>query len=244
MPSNQFKAFFKAYSKKIEDLDCMEKSFEILDKYPLLPSQAIYVVNWKTIKIDYQRGIDKLLGYSKEEFNHDLLAEFYHPDDIERYVYLVKLTNEWARKLKPEPFSVETLIDYRIRKKDGNYVKVMRQSTVFESCKDKSIKSSFSLLTNISRIKTSTSVNLSVISNENGRVLLEDVQNETVLPQFSPRELEILIKLKEGLNSKAIAEVLHISSHTVDTHRRNALAKTPCKNIVELVQMAIKMGII
>ncbi len=101
MPSNQFKAFFKAYSEKIKDLDYMEKSLESLDKYPLLPSQAIYVVNWKTIKIDYQRGIDKLLGYSKEEFNHDLLSEFYHPDDIHRYVYLVKLTNEWARKLKP-----------------------------------------------------------------------------------------------------------------------------------------------
>jgi len=65
-----------------------------------------------------------------------------------------------------------------------------------------------------------------------------------VIPQFSPRELEILIKLKEGLNSKAIAEILNISSHTVDTHRRNILAKTPCKNIVELVQMAIKMGMI
>lgn len=242
MPSNQFKAFFKAYAEKIKDLDCMEKSHETLDRHPLLLSQAIYLVNWKTIKIDYQRGIDKLLGYTKEEFNHDLLSEFYHPDDIRRYVYLVKLTNEWARKLKPDPFSIETLIDYRIKKKDGSYIKVMRQSTVFESCVDKSLKSSFSLLTDISRIKTSTSVNLSVISRKNGRILLEDNQDQITPPPLSPREKEILIQLKEGLNSKAIAEKLHISCHTVDTHRRNMLAKTKCKNVVELVQLATRLG--
>ncbi len=51
MPSKQFKAFFKTYSEKIKDKDCMEKSYEVLDEYPLLPSQAIYVVNWKEFKI-------------------------------------------------------------------------------------------------------------------------------------------------------------------------------------------------
>ncbi len=238
--SNSFETFFEDYSEFIKESDCDEESLSTLDQYLLLPGQAIYVVDWKEIKISYQRGIDRLLGYNTEEFNHGLLSRYYHPDDIERYIYLVKISNEWARKLKPKPFTIETSLDYRIRKKDGSYIKVLRQSTVFENCKDRSIKSAFSVLTDISRIKPNTSVNLSVICSENGSVLLEDKE----LPQFTKREKEILIKVKEGCNSKAIAQALSISHHTVDTHRRRMLSKTTCKNVVELVQYATGLGLI
>ncbi len=55
----------------------------------------------------------------------------------------------------------------------------------------------------------------------------------TVLPaklksQFSltDREIEIIRLLREGKTSKEIGEILFISIHTVDTHRRNILQKT------------------
>jgi DNA-binding CsgD family transcriptional regulator len=185
-----------------------------------------------------------MTGYTAEEFNPDLLAEYIHPDDSARYVHLVKITNEWARDIKPDPFSVEVVIDYRIRKKDGRYIKVMRQSTIYEHCRDRSPRSAFNMLTDITGIKTDNSVNLSIASLETGEVYLE---NRDIFPsdvQFSTREMEILLRLKKGMNSATIADELFISRHTVDTHRRNMLSKTTCRNVMEMVQMASRMGII
>ena len=239
-----FKTFFKEYSDQIQDHDCISTTFEMLDQIPLLPSQAIYVVDWKEVKITYQRGIQNLLDYSPEEFDHDLLMQFYHPDDIERYVNLVKISNEWARKLKPKPFSLESIIDYRLRKKDGTYLKVMRQSTVYESCTDGSIKSTFSILTNISQIKLNASVNMSLIQKGTGKVLLEDKDKASFDVEFSSREKEILTKLKTGMDSKSIANDLFISRHTVDTHRRKMLAKAKCRNVMELISCATMVGVV
>ncbi len=244
MPASQFKSFFKKYSETLKNADCIKKSFDVLDKYPLMPSQAMYVVDWKELEIIYQRGIEQLLGYSAKDFSYLLHSEFYHPDDIECYVHLVQISNEWAREQKPEPFSVETTFDYRIRRKDGSFVKVLRQSTVFENCKDKSIKSALSILSDISDIKKSTTVNLSIRHAKTGRVLLEEAQAPNKKLAFSLRQIEILALLRDGLSSRDIAEQLHVSRHTVDTHRRNMLKKAGDKNVIELVQIAIRMGII
>lgn len=245
MPHNQLKVFFEKHAESLQKTECIKKSFEILDKYPLLPSQALYVNDWRALNIPYQRGIKKLLGYSFEEFNQYLLLEFIHPDDIEQYLRFMKISTEWAWKIKPEPFTVESLLDYRVKKKDGTYLKILRQSTIFENCRDKSIKSTLSILTDISNIKFNNAVNLQIITLDDGKIVLQDTEsNSAIRPNFTVREREILQKIKLGHNSKAIAEQLCISRHTVDTHRRKMLAKTECKNVVELVQEATMHGII
>ncbi len=61
---------------------------------------------------------------------------------------------------------------------------------------------------------------------------------------LSKREVEIIRLICKGLNSKEIGEKLHISKHTVDTHRRNILDKTNCKNAVDLVRYASKFNLI
>lgn len=244
MPSDQYIRFFRDYSEKLRRVDCREESFELLERYLLLPSQAIYLLDWRSMSIPYKRGIERLLGYSDDEFNINLIAGYVHPDDSERYVYLTKLTNEWGRAINPEPFSVEVQIDYRVRKKDGSYIKVIRQSTNFENCVDKSIKSAINILTDITQIKTDNSVNLSVFNVKTGKVLLEEKDTLPMTFRFSKREMEILRLLKIGMRSSEIAGRLFISRHTVDTHRRKMLEKTGCKNIMELVHHASRLGII
>ncbi len=51
---------------------------------------------------------------------------------------------------------------------------------------------------------------------------------------LSNRELDIIRLLVLRKTSKQIAEVLHISSHTVDTHRRNILKKLKLTSTIEL----------
>lgn len=56
--------------------------------------------------------------------------------------------------------------------------------------------------------------------------------------QLSERELEILKMVAEGLSSKEIAEKLHLSYHTINTHRKNILKKLSCKSAAELLNYA------
>jgi DNA-binding NarL/FixJ family response regulator len=61
---------------------------------------------------------------------------------------------------------------------------------------------------------------------------------------FTDREKEIISLCREGLLSKEIAERLYISSRTVDSHKTNIFKKLGINNTVEMVQYALKHGII
>jgi len=61
---------------------------------------------------------------------------------------------------------------------------------------------------------------------------------------LTTRELEIIRLVATGLNSIQIGEKLHISRHTVDTHRRAILEKTACKNTAELITYSVKAELV
>ncbi len=52
---------------------------------------------------------------------------------------------------------------------------------------------------------------------------------------ITPKEKEILQLIADGLSSKEIARRLNISFYTVQTHRKNMLAKVGAKNTAELI---------
>lgn len=62
--------------------------------------------------------------------------------------------------------------------------------------------------------------------------------------ELTPREVDILKLVCEELSSQEIADRLSISIHTAETHRRNILSKTNCKNSVGLVKYAYDNDII
>ncbi len=61
---------------------------------------------------------------------------------------------------------------------------------------------------------------------------------------LSPRELEVVKLIAEGLTSDEIAEQLFISKKTVDRHRANMLEKLGMRNRVELTRYAIRRGLV
>jgi DNA-binding NarL/FixJ family response regulator len=62
-------------------------------------------------------------------------------------------------------------------------------------------------------------------------------------PQLSPREREVLQLLAEGHRTKEIAERLHVSAGTVDTHRSHIMEKLGIDNLADLVKYAIREGL-
>ena len=65
-----------------------------------------------------------------------------------------------------------------------------------------------------------------------------------VTPEFTEREKEIIYLCREGLQGKQIADRLNISPRTVDTHKNNIFKKLGINNTMEMVQYALKQGII
>ncbi len=62
--------------------------------------------------------------------------------------------------------------------------------------------------------------------------------------ELSEREVEIIQCIAEGKNTRAIAEHLFLSEHTVKTHRRNIMHKLHVKTSAELVKLAMDKELI
>jgi two-component system, NarL family, response regulator NreC len=60
---------------------------------------------------------------------------------------------------------------------------------------------------------------------------------------LSPREREVLQLIAEGKTSALIAESLHISIKTVETHRQQIMVKLKIRSVAELTKYAIREGL-
>ena len=69
------------------------------------------------------------------------------------------------------------------------------------------------------------------------------LENSTNRRTLTHREREILQLISEGQHTKEIAETLHVSTKTVDAHRRNIMEKIGTHSIAELTKFAIREGI-
>ncbi|MFN8282142.1 MAG: response regulator transcription factor [Chitinophagales bacterium] len=73
----------------------------------------------------------------------------------------------------------------------------------------------------------------------------EDTRNyDELAAQITQRELEILQLIALGLTSQDIATKLFISKNTVETHRKNMLAKLNVNNTAALLKIAYKKGLV
>jgi DNA-binding NarL/FixJ family response regulator len=75
---------------------------------------------------------------------------------------------------------------------------------------------------------------------------LEEYQksSKTELPVLTAREKEILALIAEGYTNPQIAEKIFLSQFTVDSHRKNLLAKLDVKNTASLIRLAVERKLI
>ena len=83
------------------------------------------------------------------------------------------------------------------------------------------------------------------------KVLLEDyvkklqrTGSEDSYDLLTPGEREILQLIAEGKSNKEVANILHLSVYTVETHRANIMEKLKLKSVPELILYAVRKGII
>ena len=62
--------------------------------------------------------------------------------------------------------------------------------------------------------------------------------------ELTPREQEIVKLIAEAHTNRSIAEILHLSEKTVESHRSRVLQKLGMRDRVELVRYAIRRGLV
>ena len=75
---------------------------------------------------------------------------------------------------------------------------------------------------------------------------LQEYQKSSLqeLPALTSREKEILELIAQGFTNPQIAEKIFLSSFTVDSHRKNLLAKLNVKNTASLIRLAVEKKLI
>lgn len=68
-------------------------------------------------------------------------------------------------------------------------------------------------------------------------------QERPAFVTLTDREREVLQQLAEGRTTKEMADLLHVSVKTIETHRRNIMEKLKLHSVAELTKYAIREGV-
>ncbi|KAA5532241.1 response regulator transcription factor [Taibaiella lutea] len=71
-----------------------------------------------------------------------------------------------------------------------------------------------------------------------------DTQHQSIIPELTQREKEIIRLIAKEYTTKEISEQLFISYRTAENHRYNLIQKLDVKNTAGLVKVAIQLGLI
>lgn len=206
-----------------------------------------FVFNPPEMVIEYAGpSVLPVLGYQPEELTLEKLMNSIHPDDLSNFINFEATVTQFWKQLPPEKvMKYKSRYDYRIRKKDGSYLRILQQIVTIQSDLDGAVLRTFVVHTDISHLKRDNKMTLSFIGME-GEPSYIDVQPiESFRPSkglLTRREMDILLLITQNYTSKEIAEILRISPETVATHRKNIYCKTDVSSVLELAQLALQKG--
>jgi DNA-binding CsgD family transcriptional regulator len=141
--------------------------------------------------------------------------------------------------------------NYRIQNADGVYLTMLQRFSFIPGNVTGKPLGILGIIVDITHFKTDDLVihTIEEISMYNG------VNNSTMLfkksyspylklQRLSERELEVLKLMSIGHSSKQIAAMLDLSIYTINNHRKNMLLKTNTANASDLLNTALKHGLI
>lgn len=178
-----------------------------------------------------------IVGYSPNEFQSIMKDDFFqiiHPDDMSGVASCLNHIVE-SMGMFSDLSKVRFVLHYRMKHGNGKYIHVSDEKIIVESHTGKHI--AMTLLTDVSATS-----GFSVVKME---VLVQNDHRFGKITEFIPayktgivssRELEVINLMKEGFNSKEIADRLSLSVNTIKNHRKSLFRKLNVRNSIELVR--------
>ena len=220
------KAVPEKYVSQLEEkVEFYEK---VLNRIPAI----LYVMDLKANTIQWASpGFGNVLNYSYNdvsELGKNILNEVTHPDDIGIFESSMNFYDESDGPIHGI---------CRIKDTNGSYKWVYGNSVVFQRDENANAIQSMGLVIDVNK-KMFTENQLQELVKENHRL-----KNMVKLKCLTKREKEIIKLFAKGQTCSKIAEMLSLSVHTVDTHRRNLIRKLRLHNTKELAAFAINNGL-
>ena len=212
-----------------------------------------FILNFFNFNLEYVHPtVQNIYGCNPNEFTLTFIMDRMHSDDANE----IKLKEQAAGEFFYNRIPTNKILRYkssytfRVKDKDGKWRQILHQCTPIQLSNQGRIHHSLSVHTDISFMNLPPDNRISFIGlhGEPSYYSLSTEPSRVLEPEkgwfLSSREREIIKLLGEGYASKQIADQLSISTHTVDTHRRNLLKKTGTKNTLELTAICIKRGLL
>ncbi|MBA4153614.1 LuxR C-terminal-related transcriptional regulator [Flavobacterium sp.] len=239
-----FFKFIEAYSP--EGFSTIKESDSLildLEEQMALNNQFFYFADLLKLKIIFtsKKSFD-IIGVHPNDFDPQTIINKTHPDELPRLLKartkLFKISGDLlAGKKSHSLFST----NIKTQNSQGEYSNILHQLYFFYCELNKSVY----LINILNNIDWYT-------KNKNGfqyyhgdNLSCFKYPDEDLLSKgnnFSTREFEIIKLIEKGLSTKEIAEKLFISPYTVNTHRRNIIAKTDKPKIADIISDLFEMG--
>ncbi len=212
-----------------------------------------FLLNFFNFKIEYTHPtVTSIYGVAPEDFTLDLFFERMHPEDAVQMKLKESAAGEFFYQRIPTEKILRYKSSYTFRIKDlhGKYRHILHQCTPVQLSMDGKIHHSLSVHSDITYLNILPDHRISFIglAGEQSYYSLSTDPDTILQPErqliLTSRERDIVKLLGEGLASKQIGDKLSISTHTVDTHRRNLLKKTGTHNTLELAVACVKRGLV
>lgn len=243
-----YKFIFKSYDRPF--LKEHIKKFIELDEYLPYSSTFFCVTNTQDLTFEYiSKNYTTCLGLDANELKTHGMRYFWsriHPDDVDAWLNalnrLMEFTLDKIQKNKRQEANYTW--NFRIKNNDGVYVNIVQNTTplVLDS-EGKPIigLAHYTVLDSNIKMDITASAKLLNTNKEYETVFFNNFSQKLLNDGISKRERDVIRLLVLNQSSKEISRKLNISSHTVDTHRRNILKKLKISSTGELVGM-IKMN--
>ncbi len=141
-------------------------------------------------------------------------------------------------KIATEKVPLVSFVMLTVFDDDDNIFEAIKAGAVGYLLKDESIETIVSSI--IETVRLGGSPMSPTIARRTLQLLMNPKKNKEDATEISPREMEILELLVEGLEYKQIAQRLFLSSHTVRTHIYNIYKKLHVTSKMQAVRVAMK----
>ena len=206
-----------------------------------------WIFNLRDYKLDFVSDeVLTVLGYTPAEFDLQFSFDKIHPDDRPWFLDFENKAIEFLAGLPIDKLmKYKIRYDYRLKKSNGEYLRVLNQVIIIEHDENGQILRTLGVHTDITHLKPEGKPVLSFIGLE-GEPSYINVDVDKIFSVskevLSKREKQILLLIMDGKLSKEISDILYISKQTVDSHRNNMLTKCNVTNTSELIAKAIRQG--
>lgn len=239
---DHYSEIFKTYDNKSVKKH-VSKIVE-LDYYMPYNTTYFCVVNSHSRTYEYiSKNFEACTGISKNFMEEGGVAYFWsliHPNDVGLWLKSMELLMNFTMTelTKEQRTKMNYTWNYRIKNGAGKYINIIQNTSPLTF--DKNDKpyvglSHYTVLEGESQLDICATAKYLNENNEYETLYFNNISGQHLLGTFSNRERDIIRMLLLRKTSVEIAELLFISRHTVNTHRRNILKKINIKSTGELI---------